>query len=555
MTRRSVSQGTSGSGSQLSWFASYSENPANFLASLIPVRPGLWVTRIFSLYISVGLAVVIASYVFLSATRPRHVQSPPPYHKELPTPPLPLTPARSQDTPKLLVESEPAARGNASIGLAPVSPPTVASLGNVSNAQDAPGAPRPDSAESTSSAFAAPSTPEPISLDHPTVVDTARLRAGDKTVNLFGIEGLTGESAQGLQAYIEGTDQHLMCQAQPTAGFVCLLSDGTDLAQVALINGAARTTPDAPDPYREQEIAAQGARRGIWVNLPPPPDAMKHPTASDTATLVAAGKTYGLDGVQGLGKPYAAQLQGYIAANGDSLTCSEQPATGRYICLLPDGMDIAKIALVNGAAIIAADAPDTYRLQQIEAQNNRRGYWLNPPPGAVQAVTAMAPTDQYTFAAGDDGVDGISYLGGAPVALIGGESVFLVYADGLGWGYYDHWHHWHDAPDRYRRHMEHFHPDGHGLRGYHGDFHRDYVMHRQGEFHHEEGAQREAAMHPGGMQGHSGISGTGRPSGSGFIRPNPVASAGGFHPGGMPRAVRPAAPAVSAAAKPPKSAE
>ena len=467
--------------------------------------------------------------------------------------------------------------------IAPESAPTaVAPSGPTTERADVSMSPQPDSADSTSSVFAtpSPSTPEPVSLDHPTVVNTARLRAGDTMVSLFGIEGLTGEQAQGLQAYIEGTDQHLMCQAQPTAGFVCLLSDGTDLAQVALINGAARTTPDAPDPYREQEIAAQAARRGIWVNLPPPPDSMKHPMASDTATLVADGKTYGLDGVQGLGQPYTAQLQGYIAANGDSLTCSEQPATGRYICLLPDGMDIAKIALVNGAAIIAADAPDTYRLQQIEAQNNRRGYWLNPPPGAVQAVTAMAPTDQYTFAAGDDGVDGISYLGGAPVALIGGESVFLVYGDGLGWGYYDHWHHWHDAPDRYRRHMEHFHPDGHGLRGYHGDFHRDYAMHREGEFHHEEAVRREPAMHPGGMQGHPeghpGVAGhpavyhpgpVGRPGNmggptahpgmpggmgrpgampprSGFMRPNPAASAGGFHPGGMPRPM--AAPAVHA---------
>ena len=480
----------------------------------------------------------------------------------------------------------PAAGTSATPAIAPETPPTaVAPSGPTTEQADVPMSPQPDSPDSTSSVFAAPSpapsTPEPVSLDHPTVVDTARLRAGDTTVNLFGIEGLTGASAQGLQAYIEGTDQHLMCQAQPTAGFVCLLSDGTDLAQVALINGAARTTPDAPDPYREQEIAAQGARRGIWVNLPPSPDSMKHPMASDTATLVADGKTYGLDGVQGLGQPYAAQLQGYIAANGDSLTCSEQSATGRYICLLPDGMDIAKIALVNGAATVAADAPDAYRLQQTEAQNNRRGYWLNPPPGAVQ-VTAMAPSDRYTFVAGDDGVDGITYLGGAPVALIGGESVFLVYGDGLGWGYYDHWHHWHDAPDRYRLHMEHFHPDGHGLRGYHGDFHRDYAMHREGAFHHEEGVRRETAMRPGGMQGHpeehAGAAGhpavyhpgpashpgnmpgptahpgmpggVGRPGGmrpgGGFMRPNLAASAGGFHPGGMPSGARPAAPVVHA---------
>ena len=65
-------------------------------------------------------------------------------------------------------------------------------------------------------------------------------------------------------------------------------------------------------------------------------------------------------------------------------------------------------------------------------------------------------------------VPGLSYVGGAPVAVIGGETVFLVYADGPGWGYWDHYHHWHGAPERFRDHLEHFHPRGAGFRGYAG---------------------------------------------------------------------------------------
>lgn len=48
--------------------------------------------------------------------------------------------------------------------------------------------------------------------------------------------------------------------------FVCLLPDGTDLAQIALVNGAARVGHDAPDAYAVQQADAQKAGRGIWAN-------------------------------------------------------------------------------------------------------------------------------------------------------------------------------------------------------------------------------------------------------------------------------------------------
>jgi endonuclease YncB( thermonuclease family) len=229
---------------------------------------------------------------------------------------------------------------------------------------------------------------------------------GDTTVTLFGIDGVPGEAAQNLQGFLGATGNRLTCQAQTGADFVCLLPDGTDVAQAALINGAARAKADAFDAYRAQEAAARAARRGIWASLPPPPATVTHPTMEDTATLVEDNQTYVLDGLHGLGAPYAGQMQSCIAANGDSVTCSPQDAPGHFICVLGDGTDIAQAALVNGGAIVAPGAPDAYRVQQLEALNNHRGIWANPPPNLLIASQAGPPPVELTLVAGDDGADG-----------------------------------------------------------------------------------------------------------------------------------------------------
>jgi endonuclease YncB( thermonuclease family) len=305
---------------------------------------------------------------------------------------------------------------------------------------------------------------EPILLDGPLVVDTAKLTSGNATVALFGIVGLPGEAAQGLQGFIAAAGAKVTCQQQAAQEFICLLPDGTDVAMVALVNGAARSRADAPDSYREQEAAAQAARRRIWASLPPPPVQVRHPTTRNTAALLADGKTYWLDGVEGLGGSYARDLQGYIQAHDDSLLCQPQDKADHYICVLPDGTDIAKVALVNGAAKVATDAPDSYRVQQGSAVANKRGIWANLTTVATQAVPA-APMPAYSVAAGDE-ADGIAYVGGVPAAMIGGETVFLTYAGVAGWGYYDRWRHWRGAPEGFRRHMESFHPGGAGLRSF-----------------------------------------------------------------------------------------
>lgn len=401
----------------------------------------------------------------------------------------------------------------------------------------------------------------PLTLFHPKVLTTAQLQADETTVTLFGIEGEAGDDVQGLQAFLSAAaDDRVTCQAQGNAGFVCLMADGTDVAQVALVNGVARTKPDAPDSYREQEAAAQTARRGIWVNLPPPPETVQHPIVRDTATLQAGNRTYTLGGLIGFSAPYSSQLQGYILAKGDSMTCSRQGDTGHFVCLLPDGTDIAKVTLVNGAARVTEDAPDDYRAQQLDALNNRRGYWLTAPDAAITAAL-LPPQPEYVLAAGDDGQDGITYAGGAPMALIDGAPVFLAFGAGLGWGYYDHYRHWRGAPERYRAHLEYFHPEGRGLRGF---AYRSDAGLRPVEVMHEGAHSGPGGFAPPGHPGTAGHPGAaanpdmpaahpgpvpigGHPGG--FVRPGVTASAGGTHSGApVPPMHSAAAPRVSAAA-------
>ena len=215
--------------------------------------------------------------------------------------------------------------------------------------------------------------PDTLTLVHPFAVTTARLQADGTSVTLSDIDGEGGDTAQSLQAYLDAAADRVNCRPQVDGRHVCVTPDGTDIAEVALVNGAARTRPGAPDAYREQEFAAQAARRGLWANLPPPPETLRHPIVRDTATLASATQTYPLDGVIGLEAPYADALQDYIAAHGDSVTCSPQGDAGNYVCVLPDGTDIAKAALINGAARAGPDAADSYREQQLDALNNRRG--------------------------------------------------------------------------------------------------------------------------------------------------------------------------------------
>jgi hypothetical protein len=86
------------------------------------------------------------------------------------------------------------------------------------------------------------SPPSPPISGHPTVHDTATLTVGDRTFLLAGIDGVSGPAADELQKYIATNGDTVSCDAEGLVRYVCLLPDGTDLARVALVNGAARPT-------------------------------------------------------------------------------------------------------------------------------------------------------------------------------------------------------------------------------------------------------------------------------------------------------------------------
>ena len=353
-------------------------------------------------------------------------------------------------------------------------PPPAAAVLTVAPPAAAPGVPQPAALP----AFTAPlqALPATLPLEHPQEIDPATLSGAGLTVALFGITALP-DPGHGLQAYLQAQGDRVSCEPHPdapgtTAGtpprYTCYLPDRTDVALVSLANGAAAAADDAPLAYHAQEDAAQAARRGAWVNLPAPPSPVSHPVARTSALLVASGQSYPLDGLLGIAGRPAQELQAYIAAHGDMLMC--QPGGGRYLCTLPDGTDIAKVALINGAARVSDDAPDAYRQQQALAQAAHRGIWAvaaAPPAGAVAAGPPIVVAPLPGFAV-EDAAGPVTYIGDQPTAVIDGEPVFFVYGDGLGWGYYDRFHHWRGAPERFAGHLQRFHAEGQGLRGYGG---------------------------------------------------------------------------------------
>jgi endonuclease YncB( thermonuclease family) len=313
-----------------------------------------------------------------------------------------------------------------------------------------------------------------ISIDHPQVVDTAHLEGDGRTVSLFGIRGYPGVWAERLKSYVAGAGDRVTCQPQTATGqapasdsFICLLPNGMDVALLALANGAAETTDDALPAYRDQEDSARAAHLGVWANLQGPPVVINNPTMRDSATVIGNGETYPLFGIQGVGGDHARELLGYIVQKGNSLSCQKHGQDNSYVCILPDGTDVAMAALLNGAARVSGDAPDNYREQQGEALANRRGIWSDPQSDMVVASAGMqqvAPS-QPAFAPGDQG-GGVAYMAGQPTAVIGGETVFLVYAGVAGWGYWDGYHRWHRAPQQYAQHLNQYHPGGRGLAGF-----------------------------------------------------------------------------------------
>jgi endonuclease YncB( thermonuclease family) len=93
----------------------------------------------------------------------------------------------------------------------------------------------------------------------------------------------------------------------------------------------------------------------------------------DTATLWIGDQSVPLFGITGETGELADQLQQFIDSQGGQVTCERRERA--YSCVLPSGVDIARAALINGAARPAADAPDDFLAQARTARAQHRGIW------------------------------------------------------------------------------------------------------------------------------------------------------------------------------------
>jgi hypothetical protein len=109
-------------------------------------------------------------------------------------------------------------------------------------------------------------------------------------------------------------------------------------------------------------------------SVPALPEAISGPaTVVDTATLTVNGQKVQLFGIEGETGVLADELQDLITASGPNVTCKPHDQT--YVCTLPNGTDVARAALYNGAARPGQDASDDYRQVSDAAKSAHKGIW------------------------------------------------------------------------------------------------------------------------------------------------------------------------------------
>jgi membrane peptidoglycan carboxypeptidase len=96
----------------------------------------------------------------------------------------------------------------------------------------------------------------------PTVVDTATLRIAHGIVRLAGVSGAGGRHAEELTDYIGARE--VSCRRTTGDRYRCAL-DGWDLAEVVLLNGGGRATPQAAPALLEAQRTAREEGRGVWA--------------------------------------------------------------------------------------------------------------------------------------------------------------------------------------------------------------------------------------------------------------------------------------------------
>jgi hypothetical protein len=114
-----------------------------------------------------------------------------------------------------------------------------------------------------SSAQAAPS--QPTVSGKATVVNTAILNVNGVKISLAGIEGVGGTAATQLQGFLTSQGDQVTCTPSGDR-YTCVTSKGVDVAEAALLNGAAKASSAASERYKSLEQDAKTKHRGIWAN-------------------------------------------------------------------------------------------------------------------------------------------------------------------------------------------------------------------------------------------------------------------------------------------------
>ena len=110
----------------------------------------------------------------------------------------------------------------------------------------------------------------PAILQHPMVQTTSEIAANGRVYPLDGLDGFAAPYyTLQLQEFIDSHGGQLRCEAKSGSGrYVCRTPEGTDIATVALLEGLARVSADAPPDYRADQMQAVRNKSGFWFNPP-----------------------------------------------------------------------------------------------------------------------------------------------------------------------------------------------------------------------------------------------------------------------------------------------
>lgn len=301
----------------------------------------------------------------------------------------------------------------------------------------------------------------------------------------------------------------------------------------------------SPTPHPEGGTSEGGQQQPAATAEQPnfPNEVSGTPKVIDSATLLINGQLLPLFGAQGLDGEMASGMADYIAAGGNTVACKLRQVP-RYVCLLPNGSDVAMAALINGAALLGPNAPYAYVAERDDALRNHRGIWANIAVPAFTVPAALPPTMTEAYLGWATAYplwpvemvgEGGYVIDGEPFAYIAGAWQPLAYdPDAGGWGYRGGGG-WHAAPGEFRDRFDRRFPHGEGLRGgmMHAGFRGGFGEHGREGFRGGEAMRGREFGHPG-MGGRPGFR---EAASRGFTAPHAMGGyrgGAGFNHAGFP---------------------